>query len=80
MAEEVGSAARPSPPSVTVIPANEASWEDVQAVFGSRGDPSRCYCQRYKMQPRESWASVGPRELASRLRAQTSAQTGCGHP
>jgi GNAT superfamily N-acetyltransferase len=45
-------------------------------VFGTRGDPSRCYCQRYKMQPRESWASVGAEELAFRLRAQTD----CGHP
>jgi GNAT superfamily N-acetyltransferase len=59
-----------------VIPANEASWEDLQAVFGTRGDPSRCWCQRYKMQPRESWASVGPEELAFRLRQQTD----CDHP
>jgi GNAT superfamily N-acetyltransferase len=63
-------------PRVTIVPANEASWEDLQAVFGTRGDPSRCYCQRYKMQPRESWASVGADELAFRLRTQT----GCGHP
>jgi GNAT superfamily N-acetyltransferase len=61
---------------VVIVPANEASWEDLQAVFGTRGDPSRCHCQRYKMQPRESWASVGAEELAFRLRAQTD----CGHP
>ena len=63
-------------PEVTVVPANEASWEDLQAVFGTRGDSSRCYCQRFKMQPRESWASVGAEELAFRLRQQTD----CGHP
>jgi len=63
-------------PGLTIVPANEASWEDVQAVLGTRGDPSRCQCQRYKMQPRESWASVGREELAFRLRAQT----GCGDP
>jgi GNAT superfamily N-acetyltransferase len=63
-------------PAVTIVPANEATWEDVRAVFGTRGDPSRCQCQRYKMQPGESWASVGPEELAFRLRAQTD----CGHP
>jgi GNAT superfamily N-acetyltransferase len=63
-------------PGVTIVPANEASWEDIEAVFGTRGDPSRCQCQRYKMQPRESWASVGPEELAFRLRTQTD----CGHP
>jgi GNAT superfamily N-acetyltransferase len=59
-----------------IVPANEASWEDLQAVFGSRGDPSRCYCQRYKMQPRESWASVGVEELGFRFRTQTE----CGDP
>jgi GNAT superfamily N-acetyltransferase len=61
---------------VTTVPANEASWDDLQAVFGTRGDSSRCQCQRYKMQPGESWASVGAEELAFRLRAQTD----CGHP
>jgi hypothetical protein len=25
-------------PAVTIVPANEASWEDLQAVFGTRGD------------------------------------------
>jgi GNAT superfamily N-acetyltransferase len=63
-------------PPVTIVPANEASWEDLQVVFGRRGDPSRCYCQRYKMQPGESWASVGAEELAFRLRTQTD----CGRP
>src|SRR4029453_7434710 len=61
---------------VRIVPANEASWEDLQTVFGTRGDPSRCWCQRYKMQPRESWASVSAEELAFRLREQTD----CDHP
>jgi GNAT superfamily N-acetyltransferase len=61
--------------SIAIVPANEASWEDLQAVLGTRGDPSRCQCQRYKMQPGESWASVGAAELAFRLREQTD----CGH-
>jgi len=59
-----------------IVPANEVSWEALQRVFGTRGDPSRCWCQRYKMQPKESWASVGPEELAFRFREQTD----CGHP
>ena len=63
-------------PEVTIVPANEASWEDLQAVLGTRGDPSRCQCQRYKMQPKESWASVGAEELAFRFRKQTDS----GHP
>jgi GNAT superfamily N-acetyltransferase len=62
--------------TVTVVPANEASWEDLRAVFGTRGDSFRCHCQRYKMQPGESWASIGSEELSFRLRAQTD----CGHP
>ena len=61
---------------VAIVPANEASWEDLQTVFGTRGDPSRCWCQRFKMLPGESWASVGAEELAFRLRQQTD----CGHP
>jgi GNAT superfamily N-acetyltransferase len=56
---------------ISVVPANEASWEDIQAVLGTRGEPSSCQCQRYKMQPGESWASVGAMGLASRLRTQT---------
>ena len=65
-----------SMPVLTVVPANEARWEDIQAVFGTSGDPSRCWCQRFKMSPGESWASVGADELAFRLRRQTDS----GHP
>jgi GNAT superfamily N-acetyltransferase len=61
-------------PTVTIVPANEASWEDLQAVFG-RAYPSRCLCQRLKIRDRD-WASVPVEELAHRLRAQTD----CGHP
>jgi GNAT superfamily N-acetyltransferase len=62
--------------AIAVVPANKASWEDLQAVFGPRGDPFRCQCQRYKMRPGEAWASFPVEERARRLRAQT----GCGHP
>jgi GNAT superfamily N-acetyltransferase len=60
---------------LTIVPANRASWEDLQTVLGARGDPPRCQCQRYKMQPGESWNSVGSEELAFRFRTQTD----CGH-
>jgi GNAT superfamily N-acetyltransferase len=63
-------------PELKIVPANEARWEDLQAIFGTRGDPSKCWCQRFKMSPGESWRSVGAEELAFRLRQQTD----CGHP
>lgn len=59
-----------------IVPADEASWEDLRAVFGTRGDSARCWCQRYKMAPGESWASAGDEELAARLRTQI----GCEEP
>jgi GNAT superfamily N-acetyltransferase len=58
-------------PAISVVPANEASWEDVQTVFGTRGQASRCQCQRYKLRPRESFASFPAEERAHRLRQQT---------
>ena len=61
---------------LTVVPANEASWGDLQTIFGARGDPPRCQCQRFKLAPKESWRSVGREELAHRLRTQTHS----GHP
>jgi GNAT superfamily N-acetyltransferase len=61
---------------LVIVPANRASWDDLQAVFGTRGEASHCQCQRYKLRPKESWASVGREELAHRLRTQTE----CGHP
>jgi hypothetical protein len=58
-------------PAIWVVPANEASWEDLQTVFGTRGQASRCRCQRYKLRPRESFASFPAEERAHRLRQQT---------
>ena len=58
---------------LSVIPANEASWEDIQAVFGSRGDAALCQCQRFKLQPRESFGAFPREERALRLRAQSNA-------
>ena len=55
---------------VRVVPAGDVDRADLEAVFGTRGDPSRCFCQRFRMQPGESWASVGRDELAARLRDQ----------
>ncbi len=62
--------------AISVVPANEASWDDLQAVFGTRGPAPRCQCQRYKLRPRESFGSFPAEERAERLREQTD----CGHP
>lgn len=59
-----------------VVPANQVSWDDLQTVLGTRGPASRCQCQRFKLQPRESFGSFPAQERAQRLREQTD----CGHP
>ena len=58
-------------PGVTVRPASADTWDDLQAVFGTRGDAAHCYCQRYKLAPRESFGALGVDELRLRLRSQT---------
>ena len=65
--------------AISVVPANEASWEDLQAVFSTRGDPFRCQCQRYKMRPGEAWASFPVEERAYRLASRPTAGTGVRH-
>jgi GNAT superfamily N-acetyltransferase len=62
--------------AVRVVPASEAAWEDLEAVFGRRGPGSRCWCQRYKLAPGERFAGFPAEERAWRLRQQT----GCGFP
>ena len=59
-----------------VVPANQASWEDLQLVLGTRGAASRCQCQRYKLAPKESFGSVPVEDRAFRLRQQAD----CAHP
>jgi GNAT superfamily N-acetyltransferase len=63
-------------PAITIVPATEASFGDLQTIFGTRGQACRCQCQRYKLRPRESFRSFPVEERAFRLRRQTD----CGHP
>lgn len=60
---------------IRIVPANEASWDDLKAVMGTRGEASRCMCQWFKIRDKD-WKSVPVEELAVRLHAQT----GCGNP
>jgi GNAT superfamily N-acetyltransferase len=59
-----------------IIPANEASCEDLQTVFGARGAAAYCQCQRYKLRPKEAFRKFPVEERVHRLRQQTE----CGHP
>jgi GNAT superfamily N-acetyltransferase len=63
-------------PTISIVPANEASCDDLQTVFGARGPAHTCQCQRYKLRPREAFRSFPIEERAHRLRVQTE----CGHP
>jgi GNAT superfamily N-acetyltransferase len=63
-------------PAISVVPANEVSWAELQMVLGTRGPAARCYCQRFKLARREFFAGFPAEERAHRLRTQTD----CGHP
>lgn len=51
--------------AITVQPVTEALFDDVQTIFGARGQPARCQCQGYRL----NWYAlhsddvVGRREL-----------------
>lgn len=65
----------PVDPAITVVPANEASCADLDAVFGVRGAPAACRCQRYRLAPREAFRSYSAEVRAQRHRAQAA----CGN-
>ncbi|MER6943009.1 GNAT family N-acetyltransferase [Nonomuraea sp. NPDC000554] len=60
---------------LVIVPANQASWDDLKAIFGTADYPSTCQCQHYKIFDYQ-WRSVSVDERAERLREQT----GCGDP
>jgi GNAT superfamily N-acetyltransferase len=60
---------------ISIVPANEASWADLKAIFGTRDYAAYCQCQRFKVRDMD-WRSVPVEERAMRLREQTQ----CGDP
>jgi hypothetical protein len=34
---------------VKILPVNEASWNDLTTIFGTRDYPAMCQCQHYKV-------------------------------
>jgi GNAT superfamily N-acetyltransferase len=60
---------------VVIKPANEASWSDLQAIFGTTDYPSRCLCQRFKV---TGWLWRDTTLEQRRLMLQEG--SGCGDP
>lgn len=61
----------------TIVPANEASCDDINTIFGLRGYPARCRCQRFKTTADEWWHNpISVEEKTFRQRQQTD----CGYP
>src|SRR6266516_1737541 len=65
-----------APSRVTVAPANEASCEDLAAIFGNRGYPAYCQCQKFRFQ---SWAERRSTNVVERM-LRLQGQTRCGQP
>jgi GNAT superfamily N-acetyltransferase len=60
---------------LTVVPANEASWDDLATIFGAADYAGRCRCQRFKVIG-WIWRDSTQDERTAMLRAQTA----CGNP
>jgi GNAT superfamily N-acetyltransferase len=59
----------------TIVPANEASWDDLVAIFGTADYPGRCRCQWFKIAG-WIWRDSTQEERTWLLHAQTA----CGDP
>ena len=62
-----------APDAYTIVPANEASREDLHAIFGMRGYAAYCQCQRFKL------GQLQPADVAERM-LRLEGQTHCGFP
>ena len=60
-------------PSLRMVPANEASWDDLQAIL--TGSAGRCQCQRQRLGDHD-WFRMPESERAAILREETH----CGDP
>lgn len=56
---------------LTIVPANEASSEDLDAIFGVTDYAGRCRCQRFKV-PGWFWRDTTHEERIEMLRGQTA--------
>ena len=44
---------------IEVVPATADRWPDVETVMGVRGDPSRCWCQYFRLRGK-AWSAATP--------------------
>lgn len=58
-----------------IVPANQASWDDIRAVFGTHGEAAGCACQWFKFQRRD-WRALSRQQRTELQREQTN----CDHP
>ncbi|MEZ3160925.1 GNAT family N-acetyltransferase [Microbacterium sp. BWT-B31] len=63
----------PGQSALRVVPANEASWDDMQAIL--TGTAGRCQCERQRLGDHDWW-HMPERERGDLLRAETH----CGDP
>ncbi|MET0726589.1 MAG: GNAT family N-acetyltransferase [Leifsonia sp.] len=56
---------------VRVVSVTDAPWADVERVFGTRGDPSTCWCQFFKL-PGAAWDDAKASECKSALKEQVA--------
>jgi GNAT superfamily N-acetyltransferase len=56
---------------LSIVPANEASSSDLDAIFGATGYPARCRCQWFKVAG-SLWSESTQDERNAALRAQTA--------
>jgi GNAT superfamily N-acetyltransferase len=60
---------------LTIVPANEASWDDLAAILGTTDYAGQCQCQRFKVVG-WIWRDSTQEERTAMLQAQTA----CGDP
>lgn len=63
------------PRDLTIVPANEATWADLSAIFGTSGSSGRCNCQWFKSRGR-AWDQATDEQRRAQLRDQTN----CDNP
>jgi GNAT superfamily N-acetyltransferase len=69
-------AAGPIPPEqLRIVPANQATWDDLKAIFGTTDYPGKCQCQWFKVLG-WIWRDSTQGQRTDLLRTQTA----CGNP